>query len=494
MATAAITCDCSSCVGARVTIQQIFCVLRKYGWLLDSYVVDFYYEDLWQKLPEAWRIILEDVSPRELGTWISGEHQIERVWPLTLLTLRQIVSILTLNRDCNGGIVFKCVRAGNSERVFPERNLNKPGAHFEGSENSKVSDKKFKNIFSKHVKIKKRHEIEKIAEICANCAVQTNCECIVDVGAGMGHLARALAYKYGLCTVCIEQQPVLSEQARKWDDQLLTSLSKHVSDFTKRKPLHVSATVKSSNSSRAELTTQLLALFRDNFYLNTNISNFGFVGLHPCGDLAATLLKVYAEQKEIKYLCIVGCCYMKLTLDGSDGCEQFKGYPLSKFVSSCSDYNISYNALEVACHALENYCDKLKEEKYNDLIVHAYRAALECILISKNKVLRRSQVRSVKLKKDMTFEQYCNIATEHFKVENQPTKQDCEDTHIQAFLNNWRQIVAFSSLRFMLAPLIETIILLDRALFLSEKGLNMSLKSEFDPKLSPRNFVLTSFK
>lgn len=33
------------------------------------------------------------------------------------------------------------------------------------------------------------------------------------------------------------------------------------------------------------------------------------------------------------------------------------------------DYQLSYAALEVACHAVEKHCDKLKTNNYNDLLV-----------------------------------------------------------------------------------------------------------------------------
>lgn len=45
------------------------------------------------------------------------------------------------------------------------------------------------------------------------------------------------------------------------------------------------------------------------------------------------------------------------------------GYPLSKYLSSFANYKLSYTALEIACHAIESYCDKLKTGNYEDLIV-----------------------------------------------------------------------------------------------------------------------------
>jgi len=48
------------------------------------------------------------------------------------------------------------------------------------------------------------------------------------------------------------------------------------------------------------------------------------------------------------------------------------GYPLSKYLSLFTKHKLSYTALEVACHAIESYCDKLKTGNYEDLIVKYY--------------------------------------------------------------------------------------------------------------------------
>lgn len=82
------------------------------------------------------------------------------------------------------------------------------------------------------------------------------------------------------------------------------------------------------------------------------------------------------------------------------------GYPLSNYVLNKYGNTLSYAALEVSCHAVENYCDKMKNSQYNDLKVHAFRATLEMILINKYGMsMKHSRVTSVKVKDDMTFSQ-----------------------------------------------------------------------------------------
>lgn len=60
-----------------------------------------------------------------------------------------------------------------------------------------------------------------------------------------------------------------------------------------------------------------------------------------------------------------------------DPADVSNGYPLSKYLSSFARHKLSYTSLEVACHAIESYCDKLKAGNYEDLIVkcHSIKAA-----------------------------------------------------------------------------------------------------------------------
>lgn len=49
--------------------------------------------------------------------------------------------------------------------------------------------------------------------------------------------------------------------------------------------------------------------------------------------------------------------------------RELKGYPLSQYLLAHKNHLLTYTALEVACHAIEKYCDKLKNGNYEDLIV-----------------------------------------------------------------------------------------------------------------------------
>ncbi|XP_003703845.2 methyltransferase-like protein 25B [Megachile rotundata] len=484
-----IRCTCRVCTKIRVTIDQIFSVLDVHGWLLDSYIVDFFQENLWEKLPESWRLTLQDTPPQEFGKWLSGDISCTRVWPLSLLALRQVTNILQVNRNHEDPeSIVSCelnvTNNNNNEAIKADKDSALEEIHSQ--------DHKFRNLFSKHIKKKKRYEIQEIAQVCADCAHEANCKCIVDIGAGMGHLARILAFQYGLYVTCIEQDCILLQQARKWDQELFLSIKKHLPNFCQKCPQQFIAKLESANLVESQLVSQLQELFQNKFNLDELETKFGLVGLHPCGDLAPILLKLYSSRSEAKFICIVGCCYMKLTIQSE--VSGLKGYPLSKYLLLRKNHLLTYTSLEVACHAIEKYCDKLKIGNYEDLIVHTYRAALETILIKKCEKLRHSQLRNVKVTKGMSFRQYCTTATAHFDTNLHIQDSDINNAEINSFLNQWQQVIIFGSLRMMLAPLVETIVLYDRFLFLSEKNLTPTLKPVFDSRLSPRNLVLMSRK
>lgn len=82
-----------------------------------------------------------------------------RVWPLSLLTLRQVARNLQLNRDHqNDENIWRCngrKQTENSSENFVLECKNE-GLHDSWNKH---------NLFLKHVKIKKRHEIQQIARV-----------------------------------------------------------------------------------------------------------------------------------------------------------------------------------------------------------------------------------------------------------------------------------------------------------------------------------------
>lgn len=85
------------------------------------------------------------------------------MWPLSLLALRQVTNILQVNRNHEEPeSIISCElnipnNNNNHERFRKDKN--------EAFEQLHSQDHKFRNLFSKHIKKKKRYEIQEIAEV-----------------------------------------------------------------------------------------------------------------------------------------------------------------------------------------------------------------------------------------------------------------------------------------------------------------------------------------
>lgn len=65
---------------------------------------------------------------------------------------------------------------------------------------------------------------------------------------------------------------------------------------------------------------------------------------------------------------------------------------------------------------------------------------------------------------------------------------------VDAMLAQQGRVVAYFSLVLLLAPVVETLVLLDRMIFLQERGFQSELIPLFDAAFSPRNLVLVAVK
>jgi hypothetical protein len=138
---------------------------------------------------------------------------------------------------------------------------------------------------------------------------------------------------------------------------------------------------------------------------STRSRSFVLTGLHPCGDLGATLVKLFSASSEAELLVLVSCCYMKMEnlaacdKTGETNHQDSCSYPLSTSLHRLADHHLSYRAKELACHTIDAYCQKLEGWNQsltcllllqylsagNDysLRIHCYRASLQLLLVNK---------------------------------------------------------------------------------------------------------------
>lgn len=120
---------------------------------------------------------------------------------------------------------------------------------------------------------------------------------------------------------------------------------------------------------------------------------------------------------------------------------------------------------------------------------------MERILCRYHPELRHCGLRSVKQKDGLTFPDYAQMSLGNLKDLKIP-KEEFSSKSLNQDLVDWKKVVIFYTLRLFLAPLIETIILYDRMLWIMENNpaIDCVLKVTFDPRISPRNHVMIARK
>ncbi|XP_022346484.1 protein RRNAD1 isoform X1 [Enhydra lutris kenyoni] len=422
---------------------------------------EFFTDNLWATLPGSWQEALDGLKPPQLATQllgVPGEGEVVRyssVWPLSLLALKSTACALAFTRTPG----FQT----------PSEFLENP------SQSSRLTAP-----FRKHVRPKKQHEIRRLGELVKKLSDLTGCTQVVDIGSGQGHLSRYMSLGLGLTVKSVEGDPRLVERAQRLDQELLQALEKE----EKRHPQVVLAGPRCSPQHVVrwvEPTALCEELLLPLETLPRGGARLLLTGLHVCGDLSVALLRHFSCP-EVVALASVGCCYMKLSDPG--------GYPLSQWVAGLPGHELPYRLREGACHALEEYAGRLRRSGPG-LRAHCYRAALETVVRGARPELRRPGVQGIPRVHELKIEEYVQRGLQRVGLD---PRLPLNLAALRAHLSQENRVVAFFSLALLLAPLVETLILLDRLLYLQEQGFHAELLPIFSPELSPRNLVLVATK
>ncbi|XP_065059525.1 methyltransferase-like protein 25B isoform X1 [Rhopilema esculentum] len=566
--------------------QQKF--IENYKWLVNSFLAEFFAEGLWERIPLSWRICLEKISIDEFHDLISPDvkgKNFSCVLPLSLLSFIALCHYLALPR----------------KQMFNECTQTKDSAN----------DTKLPHSFRRHVKIKKQYEVKHLSQLIKTVADHIGCNQIADVGGGLGHLSRYLAFVHHLQVVTIESEGHHKMTAEKFDKETLRDIQRSKlrntgkpQDCDEAPPIHVTKMVpldisadefvniilsarRNSPAERFQDENESMPsenrTFDDNKQTSTdseeNKENYVLVGLHTCGDLSPTMIRTFVNCEGAKAIVLISCCYMKLTCNevemnfnnlsiseegnrlpakhvqtncscnsascsedlhfetnspdgkhnnaddaskksaisedtGLSGCcctnhegrnnvikdktdqiaPKHTGFPMSHYLRRQSKLSVDWDGLELACHNLDNYCQRLLDEK-EKLKIQCYRAALEVVIRKLRPDMKNPQIRCQKIKgaSRLSFQEYAHAALQRINI-SKPSQEIFEELDINSFLSRWKEVTMFYCLRLLIGPVIESMVLTDRLLYMQENGFRANLYTVFDAKISPRNFALVSFK
>jgi len=479
-----VVCDDKNVVLVRKQLSDCLQLLEHYKWLINSFVLDFFIDSHWKHLPSSWKDVLTNITPYDLANWLDHKEipKYKEPWPLSLLALKQTIKHLSLDR--------RPVENLNSVKTFLKIPENTNSWEFESELLSESGGQhaSLKHVFRKHVKPKKQYEMCRLSKLTSTISNTVNIDKVLDIGSGVGHLSRYLCYNNKLQVACVDGDDKLTHSAKKFDEQLEFTVDKMLKrgDTTlqlPRAPVHVTCHI--APDMNLDKFHQLLA---NKFSIrNPDELKYGILGLHTCGDLGPVLIKMFTQDTDAVMLNSVGCCYMKIN----------EHFPMSCFTKERPWHQLSYTSNELACHALEMYTDRLRKEQEDKLKVHCYRALLEKLLIGRNEDFRHCILKTVARAHEMSFVDYVTKATTNLVNSGRLeafSEEELTDPKIDAQLGQWWEVVTFYTLRLAMAPIIETVILLDRCLFLYENNVDNMMIPLFDPIMSPRNQVIVAVK
>ncbi|KAJ0329619.1 hypothetical protein COL5a_004184 [Colletotrichum fioriniae] len=325
-----------------------------------------------------------------------------------------------------------------------------------------------------------RMKTKKIAEVSTAAAYihivcQTNnITHIIDMGSGQGYLTIALAYLFPeLHVLAIDgsESQIAASKACAASLGIPESRIQHMRRYINGTP---------------PLADEIAAWAGDEKCV--------LVGLHACGNLSEHMLRYFTTVPFIVCLGAVGCCYNHI-VPRSAACPD--GFPISAKMRE-KNVTLSATALMTGCQAPNNWerADASKEESaYSKR--RFYRALLEKIFHDKGIELDKEDrpVWGVRKGDMASFNAFARRATGCLNVDG----SKITDADLVAYEERYRgyegKVAILWTLSVLCCKVVESVIALDRYLFLIENGgQNVDVVPIFDYKISPRNLMLVANK
>ncbi|WP_093524396.1 methyltransferase [Stigmatella erecta] len=298
---------------------------------------------------------------------------------------------------------------------------------------------------------KKTHELERVLSLLGQRTQAIRQA--VDIGGGMGHLARLCVRTFDWTFHSIDRDAALQEKGRDW--------LRRARMLPRDKLCFIHAAVEEGPQPGID------PLFSG--------QDSASIGLHTCGPLALTQIR---KSQKAGFLLNFGCCYDKL--------EPTRDHPVSRF-GAAHPLPFTRHALALTARGRHQ---KTEAEFALMKRVYAQRFALDLLL--RRKFPELGFVRAGDAPKALyagSFAVYARDRLERLRIDTGMT-----DSELNAFelsvRTETRRIFLCHLLRDRFARALEVVILLDRALLLEEMGFQAELLQVFEPRLSPRNIAL----
>ncbi|KAG0169295.1 hypothetical protein DFQ28_003738 [Apophysomyces sp. BC1034] len=432
-------------------LNALISFFESYRYLTDIHVVDFLTQNQWDLIDPTWQAALlpeTDTSEEWLDSLIQLAAEstiVVDAWPSTLKSFVQKAKDLPLPRNASAGnpcIINKRILPGMTE--------------------------------------KKIHEVELLSSVIQDVASLQGISRAVDLGAGQGYLSRTLAFEHQMNVLAVDASEIQTCGAKKFDEKATKALAL-VAELH-----HITETMTPENAS------SILSKW------SNPEESWLVCGLHACGDLSSLMLRLFAESKELKAVVNVGCCYHFLTENS------IHGFPMSQCLQN-QKYRLGSTARMLACQAPSRWLDR-KSESLKAFEHHFFRALLQFIMVEKGLASATSAPIIGRLNKKtdfISFPVYVQAALKRMKLPQDAISPEESEMYYDKYKGQGvdKRIAILWTVRALLAPILESIILMDRWLYLKDVISESTSPAKgvwmwplFDHIASPRNVVMVAIK
>ncbi|KAI7867016.1 methyltransferase domain-containing protein [Spinellus fusiger] len=436
----------ASCHSIEDYIAQIKSFVNDYRWLIELHVMDFVSQDHWQLLDPTWRdALLPANDPYDWDTRLhrlASNTHIDTTWPDSLQHYLGTVQSLSLPRTCQDPPAQK------KEQQIERRMVGG------------MSDKKI-------------HEVARMSALVDTVATQQNTRSVVDLRSGQGYLSRVLALHYQYHVVGVDMSEIQTKGAKRLDAKALPTTTPQVPHLH-----HITQKITPENVDHVLGSRHA-----------TEDTHWMVCGLHTCGDLGSMTLRLFVKSRQVTGLVHVGCCYHYLTED-----SPCSGFPMSACVG---DFALGTTARVLACQSPGRWAT---EAAASAAIFqhHMFRALLQDVLMRKGILTQETPLILSRLAKQKTWRAFIATALRKLRLSVEIPEQEA-DAYWETFQQQQmdRKLIVVWTLRALLGPVLESLILVDRYMYLQEalqgKG-QVWMWPLFDGMASPRNMVIVATK
>lgn len=340
---------------------------------------------------------------------------------------------------------------------------------------------------------KKVHEVRRLSAFIARAASQTKVTEVVDLGAGLGYLSHFLACRCNLSVLAVESKEHNTHASR--------TRSAYISRKTNQSADFHAVSLHVTHSNFETLCAKPCLL----------------VGLHTCGDLAPISLRMAAAVPSVRAVINVGCCYNLLSetvapeaqsrfaryfsqigvnirgesLDRTFVSGPNAGFPMSNYLRS--SHPAFYLGRMARTLAQNDFSEAMLSHPAENMQKFSYRAAFQCLLGEFFPHLSSTYAVG-KTKTSGNFAQYVRQASKSLEIQIALSDEELDTIYTEQYRPLEKKAAGLWVLRVLLAPVIEHLLVCDRAIYLLEQGLETSVWRVFDREVSPRCTVLMGVK